>query len=363
MLRAPQKILVAPLDWGLGHATRCIPIIRLLIAQGHTVYLGTTPTTESVLRTEFPDLPCIQLPAYNVKYSRTAGGLPWKLALQLPKILFTIWKEHKVMMQAVATYGIDRIISDNRYGLWHTQRPSVIITHQVHIQVPFSSIVQGIVNRLHHRLIRRFSVCWIPDTHQHDFGGRLTLTANLSIPCTYLGPLSRFAVAPKQNINSDYWLFLLSGPEPQRTFFEKKILSQCHTLKERVILVRGCEGKPVTSSIPSHWIVYDLLHQQALEPLLKAAKGVICRSGYSTLMDIAVLGKKAGLVPTPGQTEQEYLADYWANRDGYVTQHQADFDIKQMLAALEQEKTPMPMPMENELAREIEKWMASYTGT
>ena len=363
MLRVPQKILVAPLDWGLGHATRCIPIIRLLLAQGHRVYLGITPTTEAVLRTEFPDLPCIQLPAYNVKYSRTAGGLPWKLALQLPKILFAIWKEHKVMLQAVATHGIDRIISDNRYGLWHPQRPSVIITHQVHIQVPFSRGWEGIVNRLHHRFLGRFSACWIPDTQQHDFGGRLTDTTSLSIPCSYLGPLSRFSVSENQGIDADYWLILLSGPEPQRTYFEELILSQCHTIKERVILVRGCESNPVSRSIPSHWTVYNLLHQHALEPLIKAARGLICRSGYSTLMDIAVLGKKAGLVPTPGQTEQEYLATYWAEREGYISQQQTDLDVKKMLAALEQEKSPMPYHIENELALGIEKWMASYTET
>jgi hypothetical protein len=363
MVRVPQKILVAPLDWGLGHATRCIPIIRFLIAQGHSVYLGITPQTAPLLQTEFPQLPCIHFPAYAVQYSRTAKGLPLTLLKQLPRMLRTIRSEHACLLQAVQEHGIQRIISDNRYGLWHPKIPAVMLSHQMQLQVPQSALLQSIINRVHARMLSRFSACWIPDTPQHTFGGDLTKANRPPSKVQYIGPLSRFMghfIMPEKQ---DYTLLLLSGPEPQRTQLEHLLIQQQADFPGKVILVRGTAAAMPLQGVPQHWTVHGLLHQHQLLPILQAAQWVVCRSGYSTLMDVAVLGKGALLIPTPGQTEQEYLAHWWAQRPGYVHQTQETLHIKNALALLANTQEPLPYDANNMYETVLENWLGSEHNT
>lgn len=359
MVRVPQKILVAPLDWGLGHATRCIPIIRFLHAQGHLVYLGITPQTAPLLCTEFPNLPCIHLPAYDIAYSKTARGLPWKMAQQLPRILRRIRSEHTCLLEAVKLHGIQRVISDNRYGLWHPSLPSVIIIHQVQLQIPPSQWVQKLINKLHLVLLRRFSACWIPDAPDHRLGGALTQATFSKPACAFLGPLSRFNPPSKGATTSSFTLLLLSGPEPQRTQLEQVLLVQAASIEGPVVLVRGTEKAIALPHLPSHWTVHNLLHQHELQPLLSKASTVVCRSGYSTLMDLAVLGKGAVLIPTPGQTEQEYLAQYWSKQKGYVMQTQHELNLADAIRQLQGQAQPEPYVGVPFYETVIENWLAS----
>jgi UDP:flavonoid glycosyltransferase YjiC (YdhE family) len=363
MVRVPQKILVAPLDWGLGHATRCIPIIRFLVAQGHLVYLGITPQTAPLLQTEFPHLPCIQLPAYAVQYSKTAKGLPFTLLKQLPRIIRTIRQEHACLLQAVQEHGIQRILSDNRYGLWHPQVPAVMLIHQMQLQVPQSALAQTVINWIHSRMLLRFSACWIPDTPQHTFGGNLTQTNMPNNKVQYLGPLSRFEGAHSLQEKRNYTLVLLSGPEPQRTQLEHILIQQQSDFQGEVVLVRGTSAAIPLPTVPAHWTVHGLLHQHQLLPILQAAQWVVCRSGYSTLMDLAVLGKGALLVPTPGQTEQEYLAGWWAQGGNYVYQAQNGINIKKALAGLATAKQPEPYEGTRVYKTVLENWLGSEHNT
>ena len=122
-------------------------------------------------------------------------------------------------------------------------------------------------------------------------------------------------------------LVLLSGPEPQRTSFEQLIIQQLNPLPLTSVLVRGTPGEgPETESKGNLHIFSHLLGEQLLQLMIRA-KIVVCRSGYSTIMDLVTVGKKAILVPTPGQTEQEYLANYLLKKKIYFSMAQDQFDI------------------------------------
>ena len=212
-------MLVAPLDWGLGHATRCIPIIRELLEQGCEVTIGSGPAAQKILQEEFPDLRFLPLLGYNVHYSRYRSFLPLVLLLQIPKLIFRVYFENRWLKKAIATYGFNAVISDNRPGLYHPGVKSVYITHQLCIKTG-NRFTQWLAQKIHYRFIHRFSECWVP-----DLAGDLNLAGDLShplimprVPVKYLGPLSRFE---KKGAEKKYDLaILLSGPEPQRTLFE-----------------------------------------------------------------------------------------------------------------------------------------------
>lgn len=301
-------ILVAPLDWGLGHATRCIPLIYSLLRQGCSVVLVGEDKVKLLLLKEFPDLPFLDLPGYRIKYSRYGRFLPLSLFLQIPKILSIIKYENDVLRKAVITHKIDAIISDNRYGFHHKSLPSVFITHQLLIRTGFGKIADTILQKINYSYINRFTECWVPDTEKGSgLAGLLAHPAiQPSIPVKHLGPLSRFKTSGKTG--AKHVLIILSGPEPQRTIFESMLLSQLDQYKGPVVLIRGLPGAATTLKTPSHIQTYNHLSTLELQEKMEEAAFIISRCGYSTVMDLAVLKKKSILVPTPGQTEQEYLA-------------------------------------------------------
>ncbi len=300
---------MAPLDWGLGHATRCFPLIRELQAQGADVWLAGEGAQAALLNEAFPELPLLNLPGYRVQYAKTKTGLALKMLLQVPRILSTINKEQRWLKKTVSTHQIDAVLSDNRYGLYHQKIPCLFITHQLLIKLPLGKRVERWLQQINYHYIRRFSGCWIPD-HATGPGlaGELSHPAiKPAVPLTYIGPLSRFGKLPI-NEETGHLLLLLSGPEPQRTILEEKLITELVHYNGSATLVRGLPGS--TSMIPSTNMIriYNHLPASALNKELHKASVVICRSGYSTLMDLAALEKKSILVPTPGQTEQEYLA-------------------------------------------------------
>lgn len=307
---AKLTVLVAPLDWGLGHATRVIPIIRLLCQRNCTIIIAAKGRTRELMQQEFPNLQFLELEGYGIQYSRKGWLLPLKIAAQVPHILSVIKKEHQWLKRAVTDHSIDAVISDNRYGLYHHSIPSVFITHQLRIKTGLGSIMDRFIQQLNYQQINKFGACWVPD---HESG--LTLAGELShpaispsIPVKYIGPLSRFTGIVKTE--ERHLLVILSGPEPLRTVWEEMIIHQLHDYKKPVVLVRGMPGTVDLPVVPSFVHVFNHLPAQELEHYIKEASFVISRCGYSTIMDLLTMQKKSILVPTPGQAEQEYLAEH-----------------------------------------------------
>lgn len=329
-----KKVLVAPLNWGLGHATRCIPVIRELKLQGADVVIASDGLALTLLKQEFPELPCLELPSYNIRY---ASGLllPVKILMQVPAIIKAVYLENHAIKKIIKDHHIGLIISDNRYGLYNNTVTTVFITHQLFIR-PAKGFewTRKIIDKINFYMIGKFNYCWIPDMEdRNNLSGSLSHGRHCPFPTEFIGPLSRFSQRNEaENLNIKYDLaIVLSGPEPQRSIFEKIILSQLGTIAGNILLVRGTaiESKEVNSK--GTLTVVNHLMANEMEAALRVSSLVLCRSGYSGIMDLARLGKKAILVPTPGQTEQEYLAGYFMERKIFFSMTQGSLDIKEAM--------------------------------
>lgn len=334
------RILVAPLDWGLGHATRCIPIIRELMAQGCDVWLAGEGAQEHLLKAEFPSLPFLNLPGYRIKYSKTKKGLIWKMIKQGPKMQRAIQYENKWLKKAIRQYHFDAVISDNRFGLFHKNIPCVFITHQLYIKSPAGKWTEKILQKRNYRYINQFDQCWVPDAvSDMNLGGELSHPKKIpDITVKYTGPLSRFSFLSnsKEEIQKDHLLIILSGPEPQRSILENKIVKDISDYPGTATIVRGLPGS--SSIIPStnHFFFYNHLPADELFKEMLKAEYVISRCGYSTVMDLTALQKKSILIPTPGQTEQEYLSGYLLQKQFAYCIHQKEFILADVLLKAKQ---------------------------
>ena len=326
-----RNVLVAPLDWGLGHATRCIPLIHALTAAGYRVLIATDGPQENLLKKEFPQQEFLKLSGYQIRYSRSRGWLPFKIIQQLPALFNIIQKEHRWLEQVIKEYNIDLIISDNRFGLWTHTIPSVFITHQLTIKAPYSWLERWI-QQINYRYINRFSVCWVPDIAGAD--GLAGLLSNPlkkpQLPVEHIGLLTRFKEVGIRS--SKQVTVLLSGPEPQRTLLEEKIVEQAKQAQQPITLVRGLPAVEEKLELPSFIQQYNHLETEALQKLLLASELVIVRSGYTSLMDLMQLQVKTVLVPTPGQTEQEYLADRLHEKNYAIQMKQEMFDLTKAIS-------------------------------
>jgi UDP:flavonoid glycosyltransferase YjiC (YdhE family) len=327
----PLKVLVAPLDWGLGHATRCIPIIHALTELKITVVLAASGPIATIFQKEFPSLKILPLGGYNITYGRTKSSFKYSLMLKLPRIISCIRYENKWLKQLLASEHFDAVISDNRFGMYHRQVPSVYITHQLNIQTG-SKLSDWIARRIHYSFVNRYSECWVPDAaFAPNLGAILSHPVVYpKIPTRYLGLISRFQKKPVQK-DIDL-LIILSGPEPQRSMLEKLILDQLSELPRRAVLVRGLPaGPPLNHTQFPMLEIYDHLPASELSTLIQRSDMVVSRCGYSTVMDLAILRQKAILVPTPGQTEQEYLAGYLYREGYFFTCTQEKFALADVL--------------------------------
>jgi UDP:flavonoid glycosyltransferase YjiC (YdhE family) len=329
MALSPKRIIIAPLDWGLGHTTRCVPIIKHLRFLGHNILFAGNGEQQAFISQTFPDIDLIMLEGYRVRYSKRA--LMFTLLWQMPRLLKTIQAEHKWLKKVAAEQKIDTIISDNRYGLWHDDIPSVILTHQPNVLTGLGKAVDRLVRRLHYKYLGRFGGVWIPDlAGVRNLGGALSHPQKLPTHSHYVGWLSQFET-PKSS-SSRHILILLSGPEPQRSLLANKLWNQAKALDQEIVFVEGKAGV-IRTDIPKHIRHIALANGNQLQSLIENASLVVCRSGYSTLMDLALVGKPAVLIPTPGQTEQEYLAASLAERGMFVTVRQKDIDLAQAIGA------------------------------
>lgn len=325
------RVLITPLNWGLGHATRCIPIIQELLALECEVIIGANGPAAILLQQEFPTLQHINTPGKTIRYGATKIGFLFSLLWQLPALFQQLREERKWVQKFVGDYQPQLIIADNRYGMYHETVPSILITHQLGIKTGMGTIADRLLQQFLYHLIKRFREVWVP-----DYKGPNSLAGTLShpnimpkVPVFYVGPLNRFAKIPsyeatlsRENHGSSL-LILLSGPEPQRTLLENILKKQLGDYTGKVTLLRGLPEKMKSHEAPSAADtplplyygpqpieILDHLPPKELFERIQQADLVLCRSGYTSLMELLPLQKKLLLVPTPGQPEQEYLARY-----------------------------------------------------
>ena len=306
-----KKILLAPLDWGMGHTTRTLPIIDCLQNNGHSVVFAGNAAQCSFVAKSVGDIEFLDLEGYNITYGKHAAI---STLLQVRAILKAIKHEHNWLLDLCNKQAFDGIISDNRYGLYHPNIPSIFVTHQLRIRTKMGTQIDSFIQRLHYRFISHFTECWVPDIHgNNSLAGVLSNPDTLPHETKYLGPLSQFEnVAPqipKQIGRSGHMLVLLSGPEPQRSVLSKKIWQQIKLMqrKEHIVFVEGTDNYEKQDGLLPCIKQYGRVTKELLLQLIQSAELIICRSGYSTLMDLLALDKKAVIIPTPGQPEQEYL--------------------------------------------------------
>ncbi len=319
-MKRKKRILVAPLDWGIGHATRCIPLINALL-ENFEVVIAADNRPLHLLKLEFPKLEFIRFPDYNIKYHKY---LPMGITilLQAGKILFGIQKEQKIIDEIIESYNIDGIISDNRFGLSTKKIPCVFMTHQLEIQSPF---FMNIIQKLNYSYINKYNACWVVDSNEKNLAGRLSKPKKLPKNTIYINTLSRFK---KKKVKKKYdFLAIISGPEPQRTIFENGLTKALLKRNENAMIVLGKPEKKTHKKINNLTIISHLKSEELNLAILESEL-VICRSGYSTIMDLEKLEKKAFLIPTPGQTEQEYLANQLHKKKICYSQKQTDFNFE-----------------------------------
>ncbi|PSG89984.1 glycosyltransferase family protein [Aurantibacter aestuarii] len=306
-----KRILVAPLNWGIGHACRCIPIIKALIENNFDVVLASDHEALMLLQKEFPFLDSVALPGYNVSYSTQKKSFKSHLIKQLPKIYRAIQAEHKATQQIITEFKIDGILSDNRLGVYSKHIPSIFITHQLNV---LSGNTTFLSSKLHELFIKKFNECWVPDFETTpNLSGKLShhSTKKQPIPIKFIGALSRFFIETRE-IKTDI-LVVLSGPEPQRSLLADKLIEELKKSPKKIVLVKGIIEQEQTKIIDANLTIYNFLNSEDLQKFLNESELIICRSGYTSIMDLAKLKKKVFFIPTPGQFEQEYLAEHLQN--------------------------------------------------
>jgi len=318
MSKKNPAVLIAVLDWGLGHATRSIPLIRQLLLRGVRVILAGNGPSGKLLKMQFPELRFYELPEYNIRYAHGAM-MPWVMLRNLPFIYRAISRENKLADAIFKKESIDVIISDNRYGMHHMTCKNIFISHQLAPILPsLAWPLSTLFYKKYSAWLFRFDRIWIPDTADRIFSGKLSVPRIPLPDIRFIGPQSRFSGFEKKSVPvSIPILAILSGPEPQRSFLEKRLINEAHKHQEKMILIAGKPGSQRHDSD----LIRILPHMNDVEFIdhIFRAETVITRSGYSSIMDLYAIGKGAVLIPTPGQTEQEYLAEIHSENGPFYT--------------------------------------------
>ena len=320
-----SRVLVAPLDWGLGHATRCVPIIERLLAEGHEVLIAADGYPLKFLRREFPHLDWVKFEGLKVRYADGQSQVGAMLR-QLPRFLRDIWREHKRLKEVVKMYDVDMVVSDNRFGLGCQGVRSVYMTHQLMVKMPrWLEWMEWGVWRFHRWFIKHYDECWVPDIEgEGNLSGDLSHKYPLLKNTKFIGVLSRFSrekvewedvrvEAEALDLKEKYDVVaVLSGPEPHRTNLEREITDNGLQIIDgsSLLIVQGLPADDLRLAEHRDGVDYiPHLPTGLLQWYMQEAEEIVCRSGYSSIMDLYTIGRKAHLIPTPGQTEQIYLAE------------------------------------------------------
>ena len=328
----PLKVLFPVLNWGLGHATRSLPVIQQVIKRGHRVTLASDGEALHLLRRELPKIPWLALPSYQITYPLKADILQQaKMAYQIRR---AVRNERDFLNKCYQEKDFDIVISDNRYGVFHPNRPSVIITHQLNLALP--TLQKRLSNFQIRNYLERFHYCWIPDDPMCRLSGTLS-QGKLNIPTEWIGLLSR--LSHKEVFPTSGILTVLSGPEPHRSLLQKELITKLTDLNLAATIVLGTNDQAkFPNFLPAHIKCFSILTSDQLNEMISGAEFVICRSGYSSIMDLIKVNKPALLVPTPGQPEQEYLGHYLSDKQQFVIQEQGDLDVQMAAKVLAERK-------------------------
>ncbi len=337
-MKSQSTILVCPMDWGLGHATRLVPVIHKLLERNVKVIIGADNKPLEFLKGRFPQCESVRIPGYRPVYQRR-GPLVLKVLMDIPRMLFAAHKAHKLLDQIVYEMDIDAVISDNRYELWSEHVPTIFMTHQFQILTRgVLSFARPVIRKMIYSFIVKHNEVWVPDFQDEpSLSGELSHVKKLPQKMVlYIGPLSRFQILKDivPSKEKPYILCIMSGPEPQRSILENIFVEQAGATNYKTIIL---SGKPGEASLKRKGNVEIRPHcsDDEMAALILASKTVISRSGYSTVMDLAALGKKAILIPTPGQPEQEYLAERFRKNGQFYSTSQKSFNLAGALQKLE----------------------------
>jgi uncharacterized protein (TIGR00661 family) len=309
-----KNVFIAPLNWGLGHATRNLPLIRKFMANNYKIYIAASGRSKELLMKEVPDCIFIDYPEYPIKYPRSRFFVTRFMLIIFPQMLIAMWKEKKKLIKLNEQYHFDLIISDNRFSLALKGVPSYLISHQLRYKLPWPirkmEWLPEFFNYLH---FRKYDKIIIPDSNE-----RQSLTGELShnlryIPNDKLFYAGILADLPEENNTEeqtiDYFI-IVSGPEPQRTKLENIIFQQVGNLKGKIIVALGIPEKNYKIRMGDA-VFHTYMSRQEISYYLRKARFIISRPGYTTVMEMIELKKRGLFIPTPGQIEQEYLAAYF----------------------------------------------------
>jgi UDP-N-acetylglucosamine transferase subunit ALG13 len=330
-----MKVFIAALDWGLGHATRVVQIVQQQINTGNEVMVGASARQIPIYAEHFPNIAIELMPSVSPLYSKRGNQIIPILKF-IPRFFRSLYSEHQFLKHVIEKHEIEMVISDNRYGLYNKEIKSILITHQLNLLLPTSiRFLQKPTNILLRKLINRFDNCYIPDFPEpNSLSGKLSFPVpKLKCKVEHKKLLSRLSIVDSEKIQSyPELLVIISGPEKQRTAFEQAILYSLKAVSTTIsyLIIRGIPDNETNK------IENSLNHASA--PLLKAyienARYIICRAGYSTIMDLVIMKKTAMLVPTPGQTEQEYLAEHLTNKGLFLSVKQGELNIQDAIEKL-----------------------------
>ncbi len=356
-----KRIIIAPLDWGIGHATRCIPIIEGLIRLGHKPLIAADGNPLRILKQRFPDTEWALFPAAGITYSN-ASSVANAVVKQLPRIVRQIKSDHLTINRLVQKFDADAVISDNRFGAYSNKAPSVFISHQLWLQMPAGmQWAAPFANFINHFVIGKYDCCWIPDMADGKIlSGKLSHPPIKNVKTSYIGPLSRFADCQTSAANEQEkagFLVMLSGPEPHRTSFENEIIRLFSGKEVKVWVLRALPDETPLPEHTSNILMFNHLEDDKIALMIRNANNIIARAGYSTLMDLVAMKRFALLVPTPGQPEQEYLAAYHQQQGGFTQMMQHEINTKTLNLPAKTRGEAIAAN-QNDLLQHLEEWTA-----
>jgi hypothetical protein len=336
-------------------------LIGHILRLGHIPVFAGNSSQRTFIEKTFPYIEFIHLDGYNITYSSCNKFAQMGLLCQLPRLLHLIKRENTWLQRESGKLKLDGILSDNRYGLYHTRLPSIMLTHQPQVLTGMGRISDNAVRKAHYNFLGAFNQTWIVDVQDKDnLAGTLSHPKALPENARYIGWLSQFEDNSPGNSN-DILLVLLSGPEPARTTLADKLWRQVQNYEGKVMFVAGTDEAPSPSIIPSHIIFHKRLSGPELAPIIATAGMVVCRSGYSTIMDLVALRKKAILIPTPGQTEQQYLANTLKEKGMFYSTAQKNFDLHHALN--DASRFPFHQPVTPDTFRNYQPVLADWINT
>lgn len=318
-----KNILICPLEWGLGHAGRMVPVAIKLQQMGHNVFIGSGERHLEFFRKEVPGLNFILFPGFRIRYS---SWLPQYIVIFLTTPIFIIKSisEHRKLKKIIKEHSIDVVISDSRLGLWNRKITTALITHMIRIPHPrWLRFLENYGNPMVRMITGKFDLCLIPDLPGDiNISGKLSHNVDLPENARYIGLLSRFKATGTETASSEkkyYCTVILSGPEPQRTILRTKLTEILIRNGKPSVILEGKPSEETTFHISGNITFISHFATNDFKRLILESGNIVTRSGYTTVMELLSLERTALLIPTPGQPEQEYLAEYLSGKGWFKT--------------------------------------------